>query len=236
MHRRPSEPTPTSPGRPLVTARPDGERLARPWEPLGRALLDYLDGDLEAAPVVSIDGGLRHRFPAAELFRAEGLPPAEELALDLARGRVLDAGAGAGAHALLLEAQGLEVVALDLSPLAAEVMRRRGLRDVRCGDLLALRGETFDTILLLMNGAGLAGDLAGLEPFLERCRRLLRPAGCLLVDSSDLRTTSDPNELAILTERLRRGRYFGEVIFRMEYRDLVGEPFPWLFVDARTLR
>lgn len=227
----PTSPHPSSPG-----SRLDPELLIRTWEPLGRALLDYLEGDLDAAPTVSIDGSLHHPFPAAELFRANGMPATEELALELADGRVLDAGAGAGAHALPLETRGLEVVALDLSPLAVEVMCRRGVRGARQGDLFELRGETFDTILLLMNGAGLSGDLEGLERLLDHCHELVSADGCILVDSSDLRATTDADELAVLTARIQEGRYFGEVHFRMEYRGLIGETFRWLFVDARTLR
>jgi len=41
-------------------------------------------------------------------------------------------------------------------------MRRRGVRDVRCGDVFAFAGERFDTLLMLMNGIGLVGTLDGL--------------------------------------------------------------------------
>lgn len=209
---------------------------ASSWEPLGRALIDYLGGDLEAAATVVRRDGRRDPFPASELFRASGFPLAEELALELAAGRVLDAGAGAGAHALVLEKRGHDVVALDVSPLAVEVMRRRGVADARVGELLDLEGERFDTILLLMNGAGIGGTLEGFEHILGHCRSLLVDGGSILVDGADLRNTNHPRELSALDRRVDDGRYFGEVRMQLEYRGQVGEPFCWLFLDQGTLR
>lgn len=206
------------------------------WEPLGRALEAYLDGDEEAAAVVHLEHGRRELLSAAELCRVYGMPEVEEAALGLATGRVLDVGAGAGAHSLTLQRSGLTVVALDVAPRAVAVMRRRGVNDARCGDLSTLAGEHFDTILMLMNGAGLAGDLAGLGPLLSHCRDLLAPGGCLLLDSCDLRSTDDPVEQALITARQRRGRYYGEVRYRLAYEGTLGTPFGWLFIDARTLR
>ncbi len=29
--------------------------------------------------------------------------------------------------------------------------------------------------------------------------------------------------------------YYGELVYRMQYGDTVGEPFPWLFIDRDTL-
>ncbi len=206
------------------------------WEPLGRALEAYLAGDMAAAVEVRLEGGRRSTLPATELFRQDGFPAAESAALEVVRGRVLDAGAGAGSHTLELQQRGLEVLALDLSPRAVAVMRRRGVRDARCGDLETLREQRFDTILLMMNGLGLAGDLGGLDRLLVQSHGLLRAGGALVFDACDLRSTDDPIETRLIEERRRAGRYFGEVIFQMGWRGVWGAPFPWLFVDAATLR
>ena len=186
------------------------------------------------------DGGI-DLLPAAMLFRDDPdlVPEVEALALDLAAGRVLDAGAGAGAHSLRLQARGLEVTAVDVSPRAVAVMHARGVRDPRAVDLLApgaLAGERFDTVLMLMNGAGIAGDLAGLERLLDVCARLLRQDGQLLLDSADLRRGADPGERARIAARRRAGRYHGEVCFQTAYAGVVGRPFGWLFVDPARLR
>lgn len=31
------------------------------------------------------------------------------------------------------------------------------------------------------------------------------------------------------------GVYYGEQIFHMEYKDTIGKPFPWLYIDKDTL-
>lgn len=103
-------------------------------------------------------------MPVAHLFRSEQeMPQLEKRALELVRGKVLDIGAGAGCHALALKEKGFEVKAIDVSPLSCEVMKARGIEDVECINLFdpQLQGK-FDTILLLMNGTGIAGKLCAL--------------------------------------------------------------------------
>jgi hypothetical protein len=92
----------------------------------------------------------------------------------------------------------------------------------------------FDTLLLMMNGIGVVGDLAGLERFAKLARPLVRSGGQVLLDSVDPAKAARA-EQAKPTRRLRRGRYHGEVHFRLEYKGRVGEPFSWLFVDPQTL-
>jgi len=216
---------------------------AEPWDLLGEMLLTYLDGDAEAAVEVVMEDRRLALMSGATLVREEGFPPAEAAALDLARGRVLDVGAGAGAHALELAARGLAVTALEISPGAVAAMRRRGVADARHGDLFAadcLAGERFDTVLLMMNGLGLAGDLEGVAgPGLGRLLlavgRLLAPGGAVLVDSCDLRFTDEPAEQRLLEARREAGRYFGAVTFRIAWKGVCGPEFPWLFLDPDTL-
>jgi 2-polyprenyl-3-methyl-5-hydroxy-6-metoxy-1,4-benzoquinol methylase len=77
----------------------------------------------------------------------------ERRALRYARGRVLDVGCAAGRVALELRSRGREVVAIDPSPGAVEVARRRGVRDarlMRLEDVSAKLGH-FDTVLMYGN-------------------------------------------------------------------------------------
>lgn len=209
---------------------------ADPWGPLGLAMLDYFQGDRTVRVTVHTEGRDPEDLPARHFFREpDDFPPAEVQALALCRGRVLDVGAGAGDHALVLQRRRRNVVALDISPLAVEVMRRRGVRDARLGDLFNLEGERFDTLLMMMNGIGVVGTLDGLDRFLDRAHALLQPGGQVLLDSTDMRRSLDVSEHRAMEARRRAGRYEGEVRFQMEYRGRKGAEFSWLFVDPETL-
>ena len=164
-------------------------------------------------------------MPVAHLFRSFGqMPRLEQKALEMAHGRVLDIGAGAGCHALALQERDIEVKAIDISPLSCEVMSERGIKDVECVNLFdpQLQGR-YDTLLLLMNGTGIAGKLERLPSLLNRLKELLADGGQILVDSSDLRYI------------YLNAPYYGEVDYQMLYKNVKGEPFDWLYTDPALL-
>jgi SAM-dependent methyltransferase len=199
--------------------------------------LAYESGDTAAEIQVTDDLGDTDALPVAYFFRTEDeLPPMERRALALCRGRVLDLGAGAGAHALTLQARGLDVTAVEILPELVDLMTRRGVRDGRPGSVFHPPEGRWDTILMLMNGLGLPETLAGLERFLTGAEELLEPGGQILADSTDMRpfaTGRDPGgtDLPIRDD----GRYVGEIQFQLTYGDRVGEPFSQLYVDPDTL-
>ena len=207
-------------------------------DPLGRALVAYHFDHYTAARArvrcsVAADDWLLARY----LFRplAE-LPDLERAALRRATGRVLDVGAGAGAHALPVQARGQSVTALDASPGACRVLADRGLTDVRCQDLWAPLPPTdrWDTVLLLMNGLGLPGTIDGLQRYLRHLRPHLAPGGQILATSSDVAYLYEDPEDGSLRLPLT-GAYYGEVQYQMAYQEEIGAPFPWLFLNAALL-
>ncbi|MFL6209629.1 MAG: class I SAM-dependent methyltransferase [Pyrinomonadaceae bacterium] len=205
------------------------------YNPHGQSLLDYQHGDTDAFTTVHSAGGLTTDVPVGLFFRAPDMFPLEQKALELCRGRVLDIGAGAGSHALALQARGLEVVALDFLPECVAVMRERGVREAVQADIHTFAAAPFDTLLSLMNGLALVRDLNGLQPFLASLRRLLKPSGQFLVDSVDLRRTGRPQSAAMVEAATRAGRYFGEADLQLEYKGRRGTPFTQLYVNANTL-
>ncbi|MFV2073328.1 MAG: class I SAM-dependent methyltransferase [Thermoanaerobaculales bacterium] len=207
------------------------------WRPLGRALRDYHRGATSAELIVHSDLWEAEATPVMEFYRPENqeLPELELRALSLCRDRTLDLGAGAGRHALELQRRGHTVTALDVAAEAVEVMRDRGVKDARCGDLETVRDEKFDTILLLMHGIGLVGDLAGLARFLEDAAEILTGDGRIVCDSADLGVVMGPKQMEILNRSGAGESYPGEVEFQLTFDGLVGDPYPWLFVDPRTL-
>lgn len=212
------------------------------WTPLGWALIDYFQNPSPAHTMfVVMEDGERLPLPASTFFRsAKDFPPVEQMALECCRGRILDLGAGAGAHSLLLKERGFDVTSVDISPAAVEVMRHRGLDDARQADYLTLSAVDdlagcFDTLLLMMNGIGLVEDMAGLGPFFAAAGRLLAADGQLLCDSTDLRYIDDAREQQRMRRRQDQGRYRGETRQRIAYRGLAGAPFGWLYLDLDTL-
>jgi len=207
------------------------------WRPLGVALLEYHRGDEDAEIIVSSGIWEDEIVPVARFYRPahDPLPGLERSALDSCRGRVLDLGAGAGRHALELQAAGHAVVAVDLLGEAVEIMHDRGVDDARHGCLGDLAGETFDTVLMLMNGLGVVGDLHGLGSLLQQLPRYLKPGGRLICDSADLAAVLADESPDLCDELTRPSAYVGEVEFRLEYGDLLGPTYPWLFIDPDTL-
>ncbi len=176
-------------------------------------------------------------IPVDYLFRSfSAIPPLEQKALAMARGRVLDVGAGAGCHSLALQERGIEVVAIDISPLSCEVMQERGVKCVNCCNVAdGMAGERFDTILLLMNGIGIAGTLSRLPHFLTGLKKMLAPGGQIITDSSDLKYLFDEDE-DVYPQTEQGEAYYGEVDYQMIYRDTIGAPFDWLYVDFGLLQ
>lgn len=204
------------------------------WRPLARALTAFQEGRWDAVLEVHVAGGGSETMPVSLFFRGrEGLRDVDRTALALARGRVLDAGAGVGSLALILQEEGLEVTAVEVIPRAVEIMVARGVRDARTGRLEDLEGETFDTILLLMNGTALAGTLSALPRLLSALERLLAVGGQILLDSTDL-LEGEPGSRGE-PYSWDPGDYPGELQYQVEFDGHRGTPFPQLFVDPLTL-
>ena len=205
-------------------------------EPYGLALLDYFNGDHSATQIFHRDDGRDFEVPISLFFRdSAGFSRIEQTAIELCSGRVLDIGAGTGRHSLVLQEKGLHVTALDVSPHAIEIMNKRGVRGVYHGDIFEFNQGKYDTLLLLLHGIGMVGDLDGLRRFLHHAHTLLAPGGILVFDSLDVRCTDDPAHLSYHEGNRKRNKYIGEIRFQIQYKGTRGPLFSWLQVDPETL-
>lgn len=204
-------------------------------DPMGAAIRDYFRQGKSAQLKVLSSLFDDDEMPVAHLFRSyHEMPPLEQRALNEARGKVLDVGAGAGCHALALQECGFDVTAVDISPLSCETMKERGVANVECVNIFNQRfQERFDTLLLLMNGTGIAGKLSRLPQLLSRLKQLMNPGAQILIDSSDLRYVYE-DENGVLDVDLD-GAYYGEVDYQMTYRNIMGKRFDWLYADSVVL-
>ena len=204
-------------------------------DPMGSAIADYFAKGRAAKLRVFSSQFEEDEIPAEQLFRTfDEMPELEQEALRLASGKILDCGAGSGCHALALQEMGKDVEAIDISLLSVEVMQKRGVRQVYQINLFDENYlQKFDTILMLMNGSGIIGKLENMGTFFTKMKQLLNPGGCIYMDSSDLRYLFEDEDGSFLVD-LAAG-YYGEIDFRMQYKQVKGEPFDWLYVDFQTL-
>lgn len=249
------------------------EILSANKDPMGAAILDFQKQGKAARLRVLSSMFEEDEMPVTHLFRSvPEMPVLEQKALQLAKGRVLDIGAGSGCHTLALQEKGFTVKAIDISPLSCEAMKLRGVKDAECINLFDPHlssgnhskenqknhsgenqenhsgenqenhsGENqkqfeggFDTILLLMNGTGIAGKIEHLPALFQRLKALLNPGGQILIDSSDLKYIYE-NEDGSFDINLN-GDYYGEVDYQMIYKDVKGDRFDWLYVDFPLLK
>lgn len=196
----------------------------------GQALADYHAGKTDTPLLLHNSYGEPEEMPVDVFFRApEDFTELEHIALSLCDGKTLDIGAGAGSHALYLQTQGIDTSALEISAEACAIMRTRGVSDVIHANIVDYAGKQFDTLLLLMNGIGLAGSLAALPTLLKHCESLLNEGGQLLFDSSDIAYLYHESDVPV------PAAYRGEIQFQYEYGGERGNPFSWLYIDQDTL-
>ena len=71
--------------------------------------------------------------------------------------------------------------------------------------------------------------------FLRHCEKILSSKGIILLDSLDVRVTSEPEHLAYQQRNKKSGRYFGVIRLQLECKGQYGQPFKLLHIDPGTL-
>ncbi len=203
-------------------------------DPMGAAIYDFhKNGTADVLRVFSSQFE-EDEIPVADLFREyDDMPELERIALDEASGEILDVGAGSGCHSVALMKMGKSAVAIDISPLSVEVMKERGVDALQVNLYDESFDRKFDTVLMLMNGTGIIGNLDNMPVFFERMKQLLKPGGSILIDSSDLRYLFEEEDGSLMIDLA--DDYYGQLDYQMQYKDVHGEPFDWLYVDFDTL-
>jgi SAM-dependent methyltransferase len=203
----------------------------------GKAILDYQTDNNPQDLITETSISEADEMSVAYLFRSyDAMPKIEQKALLMAKGKVLDVGCGAGSHSLYLQNErDLDVTSIDISANAIEACTLRGLKKAKVQDVMQLENEKFDTILLLMNGAGMCGRLKNIAAFLQKLKSLLNENGQILLDSSDIIYMFDEDDDGgkWITSEFD---YYGEVVFNVSYKGQNEEPFDWMYIDFNTLQ
>jgi SAM-dependent methyltransferase len=203
----------------------------------GKAILDYQTNNSPEDLLTETSISEADEMSVVYLFRNyNDMPKLEQKALQLAKGKVLDVGCGAGSHALELQNERkLDVTAIDISENAVKACQLRGIKNVKVENILDLDIENkYDTILLLMNGTGIFGTLNATAKYLQKLKSLLKNGGQILIDSSDLIYMFDQDEDGAYS--IPADGYYGELTFTVQYKGETEETFPWLYLDYNTLQ
>lgn len=202
----------------------------------GKAIYDFQTNNSPEDIITGTNISEADEMDIAYLFRSyKEMPKLEKKALNLSKGRILDVGCGAGSHSLYLQNEkNLEVTSIDISENAILACQLRGLKNAKVQNILDIENETFDTILLLMNGTGIFGTLTETSKYLQKLKSLLAPNGQILIDSSDIIYMFDEDDDG--SKWIPADGYYGELTFTISYKNHTEEPFPWLYLDYNTLQ
>jgi len=200
----------------------------------GKALLDFQNGNYSEDITTSTNISDEDVLPLPYLFRDyKDMPKLEQKALKLSKGSVLDVGCGSGSHSIYLQKKGFKVKAIDISKGAIEVSKQRGVLRADVLNILD-EAETFDTILLLMNGTGIFQELTQVSKYLSHLKSLLNPNGQILIDSSDIKYMYEDEDGGYWMDM--NSSYYGELDYFLSYKGEKEAPMKWLYLDFETLK
>ena len=203
-------------------------------DPIGEAILDFAQNKHDENIIVSSDICDDDVIPVTMLFRAyKEMPKLEQLALSLCSGKVLDIGAAAGVHAGYLQNNGYDIEAIDISPGSVAYMQSQGI-PARQQNFFELESGEYDTLLLLMNGLGIAGTLANLDATLIHAKKLVTAHGKIICDSTDIKYLYEDNNGGMWVDL--SSEYYGDFHFQMRYKNHSSNWFDWLYVDFDHLK
>lgn len=203
----------------------------------GKAMYDFQTNNSPEDIITETSISEEDEMSVDYLFRSyDEMPKLEQKALQLAFGKVLDVGCGAGSHSLSLQNdRNLDVISIDISEKAIETCKLRGVKNAKVQNILDFEGEKFDTIILLMNGVGIFGKLDNCNKYLSKLKSLLNPDGQILLDSSDIIYMFDEDEDGGKWIPSNND-YYGELVFNISYKGEKEDAFDWLYLDYNTLQ
>lgn len=200
---------------------------------IGNALTDYIDGNNATELILYSNIKINKRvmvtgvekISVASFFSDfSSMKEVDRMVLEQCYGKVLDIGAGAGSHSLVLANKGIDVYSLDISPGAVDVMKRRGLKKVFCGDINKFNIAQFDTLVFFGNNHGIFGDIESFDKFLHNIAKLLKSTGQILIASPYNNILINNTDKEILTSYIRLNMC-------LEYNGLKSKSFRWFMID-----
>jgi SAM-dependent methyltransferase len=204
----------------------------------GHEIYDYYHNK-SGFEIVERDDGFFSLSVGPELYFQEydDWSVAEQTGIQYAQGKVLDIGCGAGRHSLYLQAQGLEVMGVDNSPLAVEVCKARGLQNARVCPLtqVSSRLGVFDTILMLGNNFALVGNPKRARWLLRKFYHMTTGKARIIAQTRDPYQTDLTEHLDYHAHNRENGKLSGQARFRVRYKRYVSLWIDFLMLSQDEL-
>ncbi|MFK7756939.1 MAG: class I SAM-dependent methyltransferase [Flavobacteriales bacterium] len=203
-------------------------KLHSPNALLSSAVQMYLETMNEQYIQVWLNGEKEDAYSASYFLRKKDkMPELELIALSMCKGKILDIGAGAGAHSALLTQNQFNVTALENDPGFCTILRTYAGLNVVKEDFFRWQCEDkFDTILLLMNGFGIAQRAERLSEMMARLKKLLSEKGKILVEVTDYKFSPEYDH-SIMNNP--------EATFRLMYEGDFSHEFHWLYPNLEMI-
>lgn len=202
----------------------------------GQVLYSYWKGDRKTPLIIRRDDDYPETLKTSVFFTRK-LYPTEKAIIASAKGKILDVGCGAGRHTLYFQKKGFDITGIDESPKAIKTCKERGCRKVKVMDIFhpKFSPNSFDTILLLGHNIGMGGTLSGTIKLLKILRKIIKPDGVLLLTSLDVSKPKNKIHKEYHKKCRTAGRYIGENVIRIEYKDEIGDWFRWVHIEPKEL-
>jgi len=206
----------------------------------GQEIWAYFQGKRAFEVVERDDGFIDISRGAPDYFLPfKKWPKIEKQAIKFAKGKILDVGAGAGRVSLYLQKRGFAVTAIDNSPLAIQVCKKRGVKQAQVlpfEKISIFKTGSFNTVIMFGNNFGLFGSLKKAKTLLRELHRITTPSALIIAETTDPYKTDDPAHLSYQKLNKKRGRLPGQLRIRIRFRNYVGEWFDYLMVAKEEMK
>jgi SAM-dependent methyltransferase len=204
----------------------------------GQSFIAYLNGKPSFEIIERDDGYTDYQDTRSYFTTYEEWSTLEKEALSYVKGRVLDVGCGAGRHALYLQKKGFEVLGIDISPLAIEVCKHRGLKKAGVISIeeIDFKPNSFDTIIMMGNNFGLGGSFTGTQNLLRNFYKITSKDAIIIATTRDIYQTDNPDHIEYQKVNREKGRMSGQVKIRVRFHMYSTKWFDFLMVSKEEMK
>ena len=216
-------------------------RITRSNDAYGYELWAYLT-EGRTDEIVERDDGFvtASDWPKRYFAAFNAWPKHEQRAMQFVQGSsALDVGCGVGRVALYLQRKGLKVTAIDNSPIAVRLCRKRGVKDARVlaiEQIGRLPARSFDTVVMFGNNFGLFGSFNRAKRLLRQLHRLTSPDAVILAESINPYQSGLAAHVRYQRRNRQRGRMGGQIRIRVRFRAIQGPWFDYLLVSPAEMK